>query len=66
VLLVALVVGVLISLLQAITQVQDITVTFVPKIIAVALTIVALGSWMLHSAVNMTVELYGNIPRLVR
>ncbi len=66
VLLVALTIGVLISLIQAITQVQDVTLTFVPKIIGMALTLLLLGSWMLQSAVNLTEQLYTDIPNLIR
>ncbi len=57
----ALVVGVLISLLQAITQVQEMTLTFVPKIIAIALVTLLTGSWVLHSLVDFTRRLFENL-----
>ena len=65
-LLVSLFVGVAISLLQAITQIQDMTLTFVPKLIALALTLLLLGSWMLEHAVIFTEILYKNIPMYLR
>ncbi len=52
VLIVALVVGMIISLMQAVTQVQEMTIVFVPKIIAVFLIIALLGSWMLEEMVR--------------
>jgi len=57
-----LLVGVLVSLLQAVTQVQEMTVTFVPKMIAVALVLLLLGSWMIHSMVDFSHELWSNLP----
>lgn len=65
-LLVALVVGVGISILQAITQVQDMTLTFVPKLLAMALALLLLGSWMLQRAVTFTQNLYQDIPHYLR
>jgi flagellar biosynthetic protein FliQ len=50
-LLAALVVGLLISILQAVTQVNEMTLVFVPKITAVFLTLLLMGSWMLDQAV---------------
>jgi len=62
-LLTALVVGVFISLLQAITQVQEMTLTFVPKIIAVGLVTLLMGSWVLHSLVDFTRRLFENLAQ---
>ncbi len=61
VLLTALVVGVGISILQAATQVQEMTVTYVPKIAAIALIIAILGPWMLHVLVNYSTNLLGHL-----
>jgi flagellar biosynthetic protein FliQ len=61
-----LVVGVLVSLLQAVTQVQEMTVTFVPKMIALALVLLVLGSWMMHSMVDFSRELWANLPLFAR
>ncbi len=66
VLLVALVVGTLVGILQAVTQIQEMTLTFVPKAIGIGLTVLVCGSWMLRSLASFTVELIGNIPKYVR
>ena len=62
VLVVSLIVGMLVSLFQAITQIQEMTLTFVPKIIAVIAVIVILGPWMLSTIVGFTSNLLGNVP----
>jgi flagellar biosynthesis protein FliQ len=63
ILAVALVVGVVISVLQAATQVQEMTLTYVPKMIAVAILIAFLGPWMLHVMINFSGDLIGNLDR---
>ncbi|HEY3397659.1 MAG TPA: flagellar biosynthesis protein FliQ [Armatimonadota bacterium] len=65
-LLVSMVVGVVISLVQAVTQIQDMTLTFVPKVLALALTLLLLGSWMLQQSVTFTTELFRNLPSYIR
>lgn len=65
VLLVAMVVGLLISLFQAITQIQEMTLTFVPKIVAVMLTLLFLSSWMITKLVDYTHELIVSIPNII-
>jgi len=64
-LLVALVVGVAISLLQAVTQIQEMTLTFVPKIIAVFITLVVAAPWMTAKFVAFTRHLIEGIPALL-
>jgi flagellar biosynthetic protein FliQ len=64
ILLVTLAVGFGISLLQAVTQIQEVTLTFVPKLVAVALVILVAGNWMLAEMVGFTGELYEMIPRM--
>ena len=64
-LLASLAVGLSIGILQAVTQVQEQTLTFVPKVVAVALVLVALGGWMTGELVRFTTELWTSIPRLV-
>jgi len=64
-LLVALVVGVLISLFQAVTQIQEMTLTFVPKIIAVFLTIVFVAPWLTETMVEFTREMIQRIPNII-
>ena len=65
-LLVALTIGVAISILQAVTQVQEATLTFVPKAIAIALTLLIFGSWMLQSLISYSAELFERLPQFVR
>ena len=64
-LVVALVVGVLISLFQAVTQIQEMTLTFVPKIVAVFLVMVLAASWMIEKMVTFTRQIFLNIPTLL-
>ncbi len=61
-LLVSLVVGFLISLLQAVTQVQEVTLTFVPKLIAVAVILLITGNWMMAEIVSFTQQLFRDLP----
>lgn len=61
---VGLVVGLLVSVFQAATQIQEMTLSFVPKIIAVAAVIVLFGPWMLNSMVTFTTKLLVSIPNL--
>jgi flagellar biosynthesis protein FliQ len=63
---VALLIGLLVGILQAVTQVQEMTLTFVPKIVAIGLTVLACGSWMLRSLAGFTEELLINIPHYVQ
>lgn len=65
ILAVTLVVGLLISVFQVITQIQEMTLTFVPKIIAVVGVLFVFGSWMLSSLIEFASELYRNIPQLI-
>jgi flagellar biosynthesis protein FliQ len=64
-LLTALTVGVLIGMLQAATQIQEMTLSFIPKLIAMALALVFLGHWMLNVAVDYTHALFSSIPGLI-
>ena len=61
----ALVVGVLISILQAATQVQEMTLTYVPKMLAVAVVVALLGPWMLHALVDFASGLLGHLENFV-
>lgn len=60
-LLIALVVGLLVSIFQATTQIQEQTLAFVPKIVAVFLSLVFLGPWMLTVMLDFTHQLFENI-----
>ena len=66
ILLTALVVGVVISLFQAITQVNEMTLSYVPKILAIALVLVIAGPWMLQTLLGFTARLYSSLPLLVK
>ena len=65
VLLVGLVVGLVISVFQAVTQIQEQTLSFIPKVIGLVVVIVIAGPWMLGQILTWTQELYGSIPNLV-
>jgi len=65
-LLVSLLVGLSVGLLQAMTQVQEQTLTFVPKLVAVGLVVTLAGGWMGAEVVRFTSTLWTEIPRLVR
>jgi len=65
-LLVALVVGLVISILQATTQIQEQTLTFVPKIIAVLASIIVFGTWMLNVITNYAINLFNQITSVIR
>jgi len=66
VLLVGLVVGLVISLLQAVTQIQEMTLVFVPKIIACLVALVAALPWMINLLVSFTHNLFANIPAYIK
>jgi flagellar biosynthetic protein FliQ len=66
VLIVGLVVGVVISLIQAVTQIQEMTLVFVPKIIAVMVVLVAALPWMINILVTYTHNLIANIPMSIK
>jgi flagellar biosynthetic protein FliQ len=65
-LLVGMAVGVFISLFQAVTQIQEMTLTFVPKIFAVMITLLFFSSWMLSKIINYTESLIGSLPTMIR
>ena len=64
-LLVALVIGLVISIFQAATQINEATLSFIPKLLAVFATIVIAGPWMLGEMVDYIRQLFGSIPTLV-
>jgi flagellar biosynthesis protein FliQ len=66
ILLVSLAIGVAISLFQAVTSVQEMTLSFVPKLAGIAAVIVVSGAWMLQSLVTYATDLFEMIPGLVR
>jgi flagellar biosynthetic protein FliQ len=60
ILLVSLTVGLVVSILQTVTSIQEQTLTFVPKLIAILLVVMLFGNWMLTSIKEFMVELYSN------
>lgn len=65
ILLTALSVGFTVSLFQSMTQIQEFTLAFVPKVIAVGAALVASGNWMLQTLINFTQDLFAMIPSLL-
>lgn len=65
ILITALVVGFAISLVQSITQIQEVTLSFVPKAVAVAIAMIVCGQWMIAEMVTFTTDLFSRIPALV-
>ncbi|AIF52111.1 flagellar biosynthesis protein FliQ [Pelosinus sp. UFO1] len=61
-----LLVGVLVSIFQATTQIQEQTLAFIPKIIAIFVAILVFGPWMLSLMVDYTREIFTNLPNMVR
>lgn len=65
-LLAALVIGLIVSVFQALTQINEVTLSFVPKIIAVFAAIAVAGPWLLNTMVAYTVSLFDLLPHFVR
>jgi flagellar biosynthetic protein FliQ len=65
-LLTALAVGLIIGMVQAATQINEMTLSFIPKVIAMALVMVITGPWMLRTLVQFTRQLIENLPASVR
>ncbi|MDN6886206.1 flagellar biosynthetic protein FliQ [Variovorax sp. CAN2819] len=57
-------IGVLISILQVVTQVQEMSLTFVPKLLTAAAVMIVAGPWMLRKLTQFTVQLWSGIPSL--
>jgi flagellar biosynthesis protein FliQ len=66
ILAITLLIGLLISIFQALTQINEATLTFVPKILVVALIIILAGPWMLDVMTTYTTHLFENIATMVR
>lgn len=65
ILLVTLLVGLIISIFQAATQVNEMTLSFIPKLLAVGITVVLLGPWLINTMVDYIQNLFSQIPGLV-
>lgn len=65
-LLSTLVIGLIISIFQALTQINENTLTFVPKMVVIAIVLIIAGPWMLDTMSNYTVNLFDSIATIVR
>jgi flagellar biosynthetic protein FliQ len=61
-----LAVGVAISIFQAVTQIQEMTLTFIPKVIAIFLAILVFGKWMMLILLSFTSDLWINLPKYLK
>ncbi len=62
ILVTSLVIGFTISLFQSMTQIQEFTLAFVPKLIGVGIALLISGNWMLHTLITFTTQLFEQIP----
>jgi flagellar biosynthesis protein FliQ len=62
----ALVVGVLVSIFQAVTQINEQTLSFIPKILVIVAALVIFSPWMMETMVSYTQDLFTSIPELIR
>ncbi len=61
-----LLVGLIVSIVQATTQIQEPTLSFIPKIIAISMTLLIFGPWMMNIMYEFTVKLFENIPTYIK
>jgi flagellar biosynthesis protein FliQ len=61
----SLAIGFAISLFQAMTQIQEFTLSFVPKVIGVGVALIVSGNWMLHTLMDFTIDLFERVPTLL-
>ena len=66
ILLTSLVIGFTVSLFQSMTQIQEFTLAFVPKLIGVGIALLVSGNWMLHTLITFTVDLFEGLPAMLR
>lgn len=65
ILITSLALGVVVSVIQTVTQIQEMSLTFVPKLVGVAVVLVVFGSWMIRELVNWVTTLWQAIPTMV-
>lgn len=61
-----MIVGLIVSIIQAVTSIQEMTLTFIPKILAVMISVAIFGPWMLQVMIRFTYELFNNLPTFVK
>jgi len=62
---ITLLVGLVVSVVQVVTQIQEMSLSFVPKLVAAAVAVIAFGPWMLRTLCRFTLSLWSQIPSLV-
>ncbi|GAB3662446.1 flagellar biosynthetic protein FliQ [Ramlibacter alkalitolerans] len=62
---ITMLVGLVVSVLQVVTQIQEMSLSFVPKLVAAGLAVIAFGPWMLRTLCRFTVSLWSQIPSLL-
>lgn len=65
VLLVSMIIGLVVSIFQTVTSIQEQTLTFVPKVVGIFLTLMLLGDWMVNSMANFAVELWSSFNQYI-
>jgi flagellar biosynthetic protein FliQ len=65
ILITALAVGFAVALLQSMTQIQEVTLSFVPKLLGIAVVLVVCGNWMIQTLVQFTQQLFDELPKLL-
>jgi len=65
ILVTSLVIGFVVSLFQSMTQIQEFTLAFVPKLVGVGLALLLCGNWMLHTLITFTVDLFEGLPAML-
>lgn len=66
ILLLGLLVGLIVSIIQATTQIQEQTLSFIPKLVAIALALLIFGPWMMSMMYDFTINIFENIPNYIR
>ncbi len=66
ILITSLVIGFTVSLFQSMTQIQEFTLAFVPKLVGVGLALLFCGNWMLHTLVTFSIDLFESLPSLLQ
>lgn len=66
ILAIGLIVGLIVSIFQAMTQIQEMTLTFIPKMIAIAIGFMILGPWILETLVRFAASMISGLPNMVR
>jgi flagellar biosynthetic protein FliQ len=65
ILVTSLVIGFVVSLFQSMTQIQEFTLAFVPKLVGVGIALLLCGNWMLHTLMTFTVDLFEGLPAML-